>query len=209
MAQNYSNWIEKLKNKHGKTINRNKNSVQMYKYLIDNFSTDILSNSDYQTTYRDFFQTQHGRGKMWHDVYFKFLQSLKKRYINTPPQLSDYKNELKNFYNLQLNAGLSRPKVETSFISKALHMLNHDLPIYDGNVVETLLHKSNRLVYQQKTVADKIKISEQLYMEIDTAIKNTTQNKIINEFRTAFGDDAVGISDVKIVDFYYWIIYNG
>ena len=205
MEQTYSEWIIKLQNKRGKTINRDKNAVQMYKYLIDNFDTDILSNHDYQITYRDFFRTQRGHNAQWHELYFQFIESLKKRYKDTKPLLSDYKNELENFYNSQLKVKLRTPKVETSFISKALHMLNHDLPIYDGNVLETLLHKSNRLVYQQKTVAAKLQKSEQLYKEINTAIQQVDKDALINEFRAAFGNDAIGISDVKIVDFYYWI----
>ena len=214
MSQQEPEWITRLKNKYGKNANKNRNAVQAYKYLIDNFGKTAVCNSEYQDAYKDFFQTTlGGRRDTWQNQYFEFLQSLIERYKDKKPQLSDFETELDNFYTKQKQADLVA-RVETSYVSKALHMINHDLPIFDNNVMETLLGITRNPVYQKKTKAAKLAKANEIYQQTATAVQSVIKSpdgigiRIIKEFKDAFKDDAIGISDVKIIDFYYWITYD-
>ena len=197
-------WIQELQEKR---YNHNTmNAVEIYKYLIDNFSPEFITNPYYQSRYFEFFLKGSGLGGIEAPgikLYFKFLKELCEK--NTKPNISDFETILRNFYKKVETAKKTNDqiplRVETSLTSKAIHMCNHHLAIYDSNINLSLLnHKSN-------TINKNFDKAQSVYEDVNNKIqeKIKTEPLIINEFTDAFGENT-GISDEKILDFYYWKI---
>lgn len=207
------NWIEKLK--QPKYDGRTKNAVQAYKYLIDNFDTTISNNERFQSVYAQFFRLDlydknKKRCQRWQQMYFKFLQDLKIKYHDKLPEISDFKTELVEFYNriktynetTKNTDDILKPRIETSFVSKAFHMVNPELAIWDSNVKVSLLG----LKKYYDPVKQNFDNAQKVYEKVNTAIKEkiSQDQDIISVFKQNFPDESESISDVKILDFYYW-----
>ncbi len=213
-------WINTIRNKRYNLFNgtTTMNAVEIYKYLIEKFDkVDVSTDADFQEAYRKFFKTTLGpdrqitrkAGQMWHKLYFELLQSLKGK-----SELSIEK-EIENFYTRQQEEKLNA-KFEMSFISKALHMVDHNLPIWDRNIRATLLGLTHdpltRIQDEDQRIQEARRYYDLIKDRIQAAIKtDKTKDKnsqIITQFRVAFPTEEKGITDVKVMDFYYWITYK-
>ncbi len=192
-----SQTIDKLLQKN--YANHTLNAVEIYAYLINNL--DKSNTIDWQSRYNNFFKFGV-RSQKWKELYFDFFNKLKTK----KPQIQDLENNLKFFYDLQKENGL-KPHVEASFISKAMHVLNPDLPIWDNNIRQSLLKLNYNPINTCKTTDDKIKKATELYKKLDLEIKTkiTQEKDKISEFKDTFSEH---ISDTKIIDFYYWAEIN-
>ncbi len=192
------NWINKLQTV--KYDGKTKNAVQIYEYLITNFSPENIKQKKYQSLYSQFFKLSR-RNQKWRELYFDFLYDLATKYYGKQINVSFLETCIDNFYEIQKMNGLV-PKVETSFISKALHMINNNLPIWDSNIKVSLLGLNKNY--------DPIKKDPKKAKQIYEKINSLVQEKIIQDkdkidtFRQCFPNESKNLTDVKIIDFYYW-----
>lgn len=180
------------------------NSVQKYAYIIKRFqdADDISADKLFQKRYNGFFRIR--RNPEWQRQYYAMIQHYKQ--TNTVP---DYKTILQELYK-------RTNRVEKSFASKALHILNHDLPILDSVVLGNfnLQTRLGSNCSPQARLAEVCDIYERLKNKIYEYRDSDEGEQRIKEFRAFVEslpanedfdkDIARNISDTKIIDFYFW-----
>ena len=189
------------------------NAVQIYKYLIEKFDdVDVSKDTDFQDKYKEFFVTKLSLGgDLWHQLYFNFLQELKNKYKGSVLSATEFEAAIRRFYQIRCDNGLPA-KVEPSFVSKAFHMVNHNLAIWDSKVRANLHGLTYNPISNAGSIENKIRRSVQWYNLTNERIQNAIAldknrditEQIIAQFRAGFPNEEKDITDIKIMDFYYW-----
>lgn len=169
-------------------IEKIQSGIKKYQYLRQQlFATDVSTNQDFQRIFNGFFRMGR-RTKAYYNDYYCYLQQHKKTGIS----FSDALTYLYQKYG----------RLEMSFVSKMVALVEPTLPIWDSvvtkghfGIIAPNANVKNRL---QKGIEkyEQYRYCYGTYMQSDEARKK------IAEFDTLFPE--TDITDVKKLDFILW-----
>lgn len=193
---------EQLKQKievYWEIINRYKNNN------VDGFSVDGV----FAKKFVGFFRVR--RNKQWREAFFAFFLELKLKKKNVSredfaPTLQALANRLKSIDNVKTT-------IEPSFVSKMLHTINTDLPIWDSVVLSKLSDclGTKPLTYQERkncspeeVVKKVIERDEQVYLAINKWYKTPCADTLEKAFDEQFPEFKDQLGRTKKIDFMLW-----
>ncbi len=169
-------------------------SVQKYTDIVTMYdAVDILHDRDFQRRFNGFFRVR--RNAEWQGHFYSTFAKYKNK--NTIPT---YRQILTDIYN-------KTNRVEKSFASKALHMLDKNLPILDSIVIKNLGLKdtTGRIKDPQQKIDRACALYEDIKSKIYAYRDSPNGQKRIQEFKDAMGKDILAhVTPTKIIDFYFW-----
>ncbi len=160
--------------------------IEKYTYLINNKA--MIDSKEYQAAFIKYCDMRY-QDKEWLDKYFRFFS---KNINNTNIEF----REILEYLYEETN------RIETSFSSKMLAIINPEKPIWDSNVSSVLdLCVEGNTPKERKEDAIK-KYDELLARETDL-LKKDDVKEYISCFRKMFPEYDY-ITDIRVLDFYLW-----
>ncbi|MCL2759526.1 MAG: hypothetical protein FWD22_04880 [Treponema sp.] len=153
--------------------------------LFNNHKIDVSKDKDFQRYFNDFFQMGRHNEEFYNEYYsyFEFLKG----------SVPDFKDAMDAFYK-------KIGKVEASFISKMLHMLDNNLPIYDNNILKYFwIVKPTHSDDYKKRIQKAIVIYRRISQWYADFIPGEEGQKWLRLFDEQYPDS--NISSVKKIDF--------
>lgn len=171
---------------------RVESGLKKYQKIIGKLhSVNVAQNQEFQREYNVFFRMRQRKPEFYTD-YYQFME------LHKNDSLSDlsFQTVLYHFYD-------SFGRIEASFSSKLLSIINPDMPVWDKYVLENL-----GLKVPSCTASGRLEKIVILYDQICTWYQSfmTTEDahKMILLFDDAYPD--AGITDVKKIDLILWQI---
>ena len=169
-------------------IEKIQSGIKKYQYLRQQlFVTDVSTNQDFQRMFNGFFRMGR-RTQAYYNDYYCYLQQHKMTGIS-------FADALTHLY-------LKHGRLEMSFVSKMVALVDPTFPIWDSvvtkghfGIIAPSINTKNRL---QKGI-EKYKQYCRCY---DTYMQSDEARKKIAEFNTLF--PKTDITDVKKLDFMLW-----
>lgn len=164
--------------------------LNKYQYIMKSLhETDVSSDKEYQSVFRDFYQMRRFYSDEFAQHYFHLLEQMKHTNNMTFKMAIERVKHIQNTY-------------EISFSSKLAHTINPLLPIWDS--VVTGKHFQIRAPYA--SAKDREKACCQKYAEFEekfySYMSSMEGQALIFKFDQRFPDS--GISDIKKIDFILW-----
>ncbi|MFD3157952.1 hypothetical protein ACFIJ5_13940 [Haloimpatiens sp. FM7330] len=170
-----------------------------YEYLLDNlYKVNVAEDIEYQRNYRKFYAMNVARlPKEFYKCYFNILQNNKNE-SDISLQYVVKKLNNKELYKKE------KGKIQFSFSSKLVHMINNKKPIYDSKIANFYnLPKLNKNNYNET-----IKKMEMIYGSIDKEYDRIIKEKLlfipIKKVRNYF-ELGEKFTDTKIIDSIIWM----
>lgn len=181
--------------KQTKRINENnidweriKIGVEKYQDIMKMFNdpkVDVSKDRDFQKKFVSFYRVRRSREKFL-NKYFELMQELR------------YKNDI-SFRDVLTRIELINGKMEVSFSSKLLATIDISKPIWDANVLKSMLNISKYEKLDIDKACERYAKIEQYYDEL---FESKEALYLIELFNKHFPNN--NISDVKKIDFIYW-----
>jgi hypothetical protein len=150
VLQNFPSIFEKLKSSH----------FERYAYLIHNLkSTNVIANAAFQKKFNGLYRVRF-RQTDWKKVYYVWMEKMK---TNPNPSFEETMNHLYQ----------QTGKIEPSFSSKLVAIINPDAPVYDSVVASHL-----GLIAPRQYLPDHERI--QAFAELYTSLSNQ-MNRLIEQ----------------------------
>ena len=169
-----------------------KEGLEKYLRLRDGLNKQKMKDSKFQKSYKGFFRMR--RDENFCTEYFKFMEKCENNKKVT------FKKVLDHLYD-------KTKKVEASFASKLLSMINPDMPVLDSQVLKVLCIK---LVRCSADKTKRIECSNTVYREICEWYKKHFDSgeaeKWIKLFDKHYPEAKDKITDVKKIDLILWQI---
>jgi len=151
---------------------------------------NITNDQKFIKDYKDFWTMN--RAMLGQDFFYKYFDYLEKNKKNQQINLSDV--------IAYLYGNTTNQKVQFSFSSKLVHMINPNKPIYDAKIQEFYFLPD---FSSKKSYKDKINVVDKNYKflenEYNRVIKENTLDPAINSFYEKFGHRNE-ITQVKVID---------
>ena len=169
----------------------------LYKKIIRKLpTTEVNADEDFQNEFREFFVPRRARRSFdcFSDRYFALMQT--------------YKEESSVSFDFVLKELFrdSRPRVEKSFASKLVHVINRDKPVLDSRVERALCFDSEK--YNSSTAKAKLVAAKQVYSELESLARGIMgQKEGFEELLGAFDRTFLEFdyfTPMKKLDFYLW-----
>lgn len=151
-------------------------------------NVDVASNMDFQKKFTYFFRVR--RDEAWRREFYTLFEKCKEM-----PGLS-FEYILREMFR-------RTGKIEASFSSKMLAVINPQMPIWDSVVLSKLRMKPSTCQDKEKRIEE----TAEIYHEIDYWYKGVLQSDGAGEFLDVFDEvfpEFRSISSVKKVDFLLW-----
>ena len=184
--------IKKVKNTLRRRAKEIKEGLTKYLELLKLMhekKVNVSQNTDFQRRYNGFFRVQR-RAAVFYDAYYEYMERHKNDKGLTFEAVLKYLHE-------------KTRRVERSFSSKLLSMINPDKPVWDRFVLKNL-----KLSFAHKVSADeRITSAVDLYGKICASFNDFVGSKQAKEWIELFDKqfpEAEGISVVKKIDLILW-----
>ena len=172
-----------------------KKGLDSYLFIKEKFDKGELDD-EFKETYLTFYRL-NGAG---------LSEEFKKRYFEIlSEKATNLKYVLLELYNAVSNERTPH-KVHLSFASKLLHTVDNNNPIFDTNVCNVLGMKMKQIKDPDEKIEDRIRMHKELQKIYSETLFDSMVKKTISEFRSKFNLEESRISDVKILDFFLWIL---
>ena len=164
-----------------------KRGVEKYADIMKSFpSINVATDKAFQKKFNGFYRVR--RNEEWQSYYYSIMEQGKTCELS-------FEQVLRELY-------IKTGKVEASFVSKLLHTLDNELPIWDKYVLQNLELKMPTCQGEKK-----IELTVRIYQEIIVWYKNalsaTEVNQKLLEFDTFF-PEYKWFSKTKKLDFLLW-----
>ena len=158
--------------------------VGRYQFLMENlYRVNVSTHEDFQRTYNCFFQLR--RNKEYRVKHFEFLEQNKG-------------SKVIGFHEILIFLSGIEGKVEASFASKMLSIINPNMPVLDSKVLEKLGIKKR----VGSNINDVVMIYNKICEWYDGFYKTSEYHQWITLFDEMFPNS--GISSAKKIDFILW-----
>lgn len=165
--------------------------MKKYKRIMDSlYWTDVSTDKDFQRAFNDFF-VMRSRKSQYYDRFYLFLEQKKDKGATFEETL-DYLKEAEG-------------KIELSFSSKLIHVINPNRPIWDNNVAVQHFgmklpgHGVDGSIRQREIVRAYHEYCSRFYEYVDSSEGQT----VIQLFNGKYPH--TGFTDAKKVDFIMWV----
>ena len=149
-------------------------------------AVNVCQSREFQKTYNGFYRVR--RNIEWQQIYYAMMEKYKGSAIT-------FEELLKEFY-------FKTSRVEASFISKLLHTLDNNMPIWDKFVLRNLCKKIQTCHGEEKLNAA-INIYEEIVAWYKAALKDERIKKKLADFDEALPQYS-WFSQTKKLDFLLW-----
>ena len=174
----------------------------MHYYKSTNFAIDC----EFAKAFDAFYRVR--RNKDWREVFFKLFAEVKNE-----PVMQDFKTILAELHSrlAELNKQSSSKKVvrstiEASFVSKMLHTVNPDMPIWDSIVLSKLGFAKEVQPYKMKDLSDEERLNkcEKVYNKLIDWYKGEDAEKYKEQFDMDYPEYKEKLGRTKKIDFMLW-----
>lgn len=164
--------------------------MNKYKQIMEALhQTNVSTDADFRRTFNRFF-VMRSRTSLYYDKFYSFLQERK----DVGASFEEALEELKN----------SNGKLEISFASKLVHVIDPTQPIWDRNV--SVLHFGMKAPGYGKPIgvrqAEAIKVYHDYSDMFYEYLKSNDGQELIRLFDDKYPNS--GLTDVKKLDFILW-----
>ena len=161
-----------------------------YRCLMEMFhKTNVSEDRNFQRCYNGFFRMQR-RSPEFYTEYFRFMERHKSEADLT------FDRVLKHLY-------AKTEKVEPSFSSKMLSMINQNKPVWDRFVLKNLKLRFSYNGLPEKKISSAIAVYDEICTSFKDFVKSEQAKEWIKLFDKQF-PEAEGISVVKKIDLILW-----
>lgn len=195
----YDELLSKLKDKEitNKILNNlDQESIDVYKFIQKEFNKgDILKNHLFQFIFRSFYRLDNaGLTKEFKKRYFELLDSKE----------TNIEKILKELYEIKTIR--DKKSLQLSFITKLIHTINVNEPIFDSNIASLI----NLRINDKGNLDNRVKSRIEAYNKIKDFIRNLLKEdlEIFNQLRNKFNVNSKEVSDTKVIDFILWSYGN-
>ena len=164
-------------------------ALKKYNFIMKRLhQTDVSVDTEFQTTFRDFYQMRRFYSDEFASQYFALLEQLKKTKDVSFQTAIDKLLQVQGTY-------------EMSFASKMIHTINPEHPIWDSVVTKRhfRINPPAGKKDKKKACSDKYDYYEKMFFDF---MKREKGRLIIRLFDEKFPDEK--ISDAKKIDFVLW-----
>ena len=165
--------------------------MKRYKRIMDSlYWTDVSSDRDFQRAFNDFF-VMRSRKSQYYTMFYLFLEQKKTSGVSFEETLDYLKG--------------AEGRLEISFSSKLIHVINPNRPIWDNNVsvqhfkMKLPKHGVDGSIRQKEIVRAYHEYCSRFYEYVDSS----EGQAVIRLFNEKYPH--TGFTDVKKVDFIMWI----
>lgn len=163
--------------------------IRIIRY-VDNNEFD---NPSFRKLFNSYFKVSQQNNK-WYNRYYELMSEQRKKNRN----IGEIIEELHKISN----------RIDVSFASKLIAIIDRDNPIWDKYVLRNLGLDKDWKAYKNKPYEERKNKAVKIYSQIKdyyTDFLNTDEgNAVINQFKNALSEYKNKISDVKIIDFILW-----
>ena len=165
--------------------------MKKYKRIMDSLHwTDVSTDREFQKAFNDFF-VMRSRKSQYYDMFYLFLEQKKDKGVSFGETLEYLKG--------------AEGRLEISFASKLIHVINPERPIWDNNVA--VQHFGMKLpgygvegdIRQKETVKVYHEYCSRFYEYMDSS----EGQEVIRLFNEQYPH--TGFTDAKKVDFIMWV----
>lgn len=168
--------------------------VKKYLLMFKQFSdTDFNPEGEFANRFVGFFKVR--RGLAWRKQFFQVFED-----VYRGKTQADFSVVLMKLYK-------QTGRIEASFASKMLHMLNPDLPIWDAIVLSKLKGVIPIKVLARKkdcSIDDLVQNRTEIYNAIKRWYKTIDAERIAEQFDKNYPSLATELSQSKKIDFVLW-----
>ena len=169
-------------------IEKIQSGIEKYQFLRQQlFSKDVSTDRDFQKTFNGFFRMGR-RTTAYYNDYYCYLQQHKKMGIS-------FADALTYLYS-------KHGRLEMSFVSKMVALVNPTFPIWDSVVTKGQFGIIAPNANTKNRLQKGIEKYEQYRYCYDTYMQSDEARKKIAEFNALFPN--TGLTDVKKLDFMLW-----
>ena len=162
--------------------------VKKYAKLTSGFwNTNVATDREFQKLFNGFYRVQR-RNEEWYKAYYALMEKGKTQTFNFEKTLGFLYEET--------------GRVEASFVSKLLHTLNNDMPIWDAFVLKNL-EKKKPYGTGEKKIEKCVSVYDEIVAWYKIALASDEIERKIMEFDKAF-PEYTGFSKTKKLDFMLW-----
>ena len=165
--------------------------MKKYKKIMDNlYWTDVSKDQDFQRVFNDFF-VMRSRKNTYYERFYSFLEQKKNR-GTTFEETLDYLKEADG-------------KLEISFSSKLIHVINPNRPIWDNNVAVQHFNMKVPAYNIDSDIRQKeiIKLYHEYCSRFYEYVDSEEGQAIIKMFDEKYPH--TGFTDAKKIDFIMWL----
>lgn len=161
--------------------------LDKYANIMKSFrEVDVAKNGEFQKLFNGFYRVR--RDVQWQKIYYAIMEKGKTEVLS-------FEQILRNIYD-------KTGRVEASFVSKLVHTLNADMPIWDKFVLQNLGLKMPICSGEQK-LQNAIRIYQEIVLWYKKAWSINKINEKIREFDDIF-TEYKWFSKTKKIDFLLW-----
>lgn len=165
--------------------------MKRYKYIMDSlYWTDVSTDREFQRAFNDFF-VMRSRKSQYYTMFYSFLEQRKNKDVTFEETLDYLKG--------------AEGRLEISFSSKLIHVINPNRPIWDNNVAVQHFgmklpgHGVDGSIRQREIVRAYHEYCSRFYEYVDSSEGQT----VIQLFNGKYPH--TGFTDAKKVDFIMWV----
>lgn len=171
-----------------KSLPKIEKGLQKYQKIFVQFNqVNIANDRQFQKEYNGFFRVRQ-RTKEFYTEYYKFME------LNKSNKNLTFGIILKHFYNL-FN------RIEASFSSKLLSIINPDMPVWDEFVLQNLRLKKP-MQYDQNRIQKTIDLYSEILKWYNDFMQKEEAKRWIELFDLKY--PKAGITNVKKIDLILW-----
>ena len=167
--------------------------IEKYDYIIRSVADrNFKATEEFRKTYNGFFRVR-SRTEEWYDCYFRLLEEQKEKQRS-------FSEILKLLY-------ACNGKVEVSFASKLIAVVNPTKPIWDKYVIKNFGLEDRWRIANNKSPNERMKEADSIYNMIAEgycAFRQTMQGKQCIDLFDTMLPEYKHISDIKKLDFFIW-----
>lgn len=182
-----------------------KEGIEKYLKIKDLYpKTNFNVNSDFAKTFGAFYLVR--RNEAWREEFFKLFDEIRSKSV-TP----DFKTILETLHLRLKKLNEKAPQtvlstIEASFVSKMLHTVNPDMPIWDSIVLSKLGFAKEVQPYKMNSLSEQARLDkcEEVYNRLIYWYKGEDAEKYKEQFDMDYPEYKEKLGRTKKIDFMLW-----
>ena len=176
--------------------------IEKYLKIKDLYpKTNFNVNSDFAKAFGAFYRVR--RNEAWRKTFFDLFKEMKEK-----PDKADFKTILAELHTRlsKLNDAV-HSTIEASFVSKMLHTVNPDMPIWDSIVLSKLDFAKEVQPYKMRGLHDdeaRLNKCEEVYNELKKWYETKEASALEKQFDAKYPEHKDEIKRTKKIDFMLW-----
>ena len=177
------------------------NGIEKYLKIKNLYSTtDFAVDSDFAKEFDAFYRVR--RNKDWREVFFKLFAEVKNKSV-----MQDFKTILAELHSRlsKLNDAV-HSTIEASFVSKMLHTVNPNMPIWDSIVLSKLGYAKEVQPYKMNSLSEQARLDkcEEVYNNLKRWYETEEATALERQFDMDYPEYKDKIGRTKKIDFMLW-----